>query len=243
VLIHDKRRRTNIPMERSPLGGSDRVLAAFGFPHLRGAYGTVGSVMTERSTSGRPRESRIDAAVRDAVHELLAREGFAGATIERVAARAGVGRGALYRRWRSKAEMVFAAVLHPTELPAPVDSGSLEGDLVVLAERIAELTGTDQARAALAGLAAELAGDPALADALEERLFAAERAHIGLILERACERGELGHGADPELVRRMLVGPIAFAPLFAPTARPRPRDVARLVSAGLLTTHPPEAST
>jgi AcrR family transcriptional regulator len=207
------------------------------------AYGTIGSVMSRSVTSGRPREARIDTAVRAAVHELLAREGYAGTTIERVAARAGVGRGAVYRRWRSKAEMVFAAVVHSAELPPPVDRGTLEGDLAALAERIAAITGTDQARAALAGLVAELAGERELATALEDRLFAAERRYVALILERACARGELGRGADPELVRRLLVGPIAFTPLFAPTAQPRPREVARLVAAGLLTTHPPEVPT
>ena len=199
--------------------------------------------MSGSTTFGRPREARVDAAVRDAVHELLAREGYAGTTIERVAAHAGVGRGAVYRRWRSKAEMIFAAVVHSAELPTAVDSGTLEDDLVALAERIAELTGTDQARAALAGLVAELAGDPELATALEDRLFAGERRYVTLILERACARGELGRGADPELVRRLLVGPIAFTPLFAPTAQPRPRDIARLVVAGLHATHPPEVPT
>jgi AcrR family transcriptional regulator len=199
--------------------------------------------MSEGVTSGRPREARIDAAVRDAVHELLAREGYAGTTIERVAVRAGVGRGAVYRRWRSKAEMIFAAVVHSAELPPPVDSGTLEDDLVALAERIAELTGTEQARAALAGLVAELAGDPELARTLEDRLFAAERRYVALILERARARGEMGRGAEPELVRRLLVGPIAFTPPSAANAQPRPRDVARLVAAGLLATHPPEVST
>jgi hypothetical protein len=96
--------------------------------------------------------------------------------------------------------MVFAAAVHSAELPPPVDSGSLEGDLAALAERIAELTGSDQARAALAGLVAELGGDPDLAGALEERLFAAERRYLSLILERACARGELGRGAGPQAV-------------------------------------------
>jgi AcrR family transcriptional regulator len=199
--------------------------------------------MSKSVASGRPREARVDAAVRDAVRELLAREGYAGTTIERVAAHAGVGRGAVYRRWRSKAEMVFAVGVHSAELPAPVDSGTLEGDLAALAERVAELTGTDQARAALAGLVAELAGDPELSGALEDRLFAAERRYVSLILERAGARGELAPGADPELVRRLLVGPIALAPLFTPTSGPRPRDVARLVAVGLLATNPPEAPT
>lgn len=196
-----------------------------------------------RVATGRPREARIDAAVRAAVHELLAREGYAGTTIERVAAHAGVGRGAVYRRWRSKAEMIFAAVVHPAELPDPVDSGTLEGDLVALAERIAQLTGTDQARAALAGLLAEIASDAALARILEDGLFAAERRHVSMILERAWTRSELGSGADPELVRRLLVGPIVFTPPYERMGQSLPQDVACLVSAGLLVTHPPEVST
>ena len=200
--------------------------------------------MVQSVPSGRPREARIDAAVGDAIRELLAREGYAGTTIERVAARAGVGRGAVYRRWRSKAEMVFAAVVHSAELPTPVDSGTLEGDLVALAERIADLAGNEQARAALPGLAAELARDPELAEALEDRLFAAERRYVAQILERARMRAELGPGAEPELVRELLVGAIALTPLLAPRAQPRPRDIARLVAAGLLTANPPlEAST
>ena len=196
--------------------------------------------MSASLTSGRPREARIDAAIQEAIHELLAREGYAGTTIERVAARAGVGRGAVYRRWRSKAEMVFAVVVHSADLPNPVDSGTLEGDLVALAERIADLAGTDQARAAFPGLAAEMGADPELASTLEDGLFAADRHYVALILERACGRGELGPGADPELVRRLLVGPIAFTPLCAPRERGQPSAVARLVSAGLIATHPPE---
>ncbi len=191
-------------------------------------------------TSGRPREARIDAAIQKAIHELLAREGYAGTTIERVAAQAGVGRGAVYRRWRSKAEMVFAVVVHSADLPNPVDSGTLESDLVALAERIADLAGTDQARAAFPGLVAEMGADPELASTLEDGLFAAERHYVAVILERACGRGELGPGADPELVRRLLVGPIAFTPLYAPAERRRPSAVARLVAAGLVATHPPE---
>ncbi len=199
--------------------------------------------MPESVAAGRPRETRVDEAVRDAIYALLARHGYAGTTIDRVAAQAGVGRGAVYRRWRSKAEMVFAAVVHSAQLPDPVDSGTLHGDLIALAERIAQLTGTAEARAALAGLTAELAGDPELGRTLEDGLFAAERRYVALILERACARGELGLGADPELVRRLLVGPIAFTPPFAPTGQPHPRDVACVVSAGLLITHPPEVPT
>lgn len=185
---------------------------------------------------GRPRETRVDEAVRDAVHALLASEGYAGTTIAAVAARAGVGRGALYRRWRSKAELVFANVIHATQLAEPEDCGTLSGDLEALSLQIAQLTGSAAARAALISLAS----DPELGGALDERLFAAERRHLARILTRANARGELGPGADPELVRRLLVGPIALAPLFSPASGGDPRKIARIVAAGLLTTHPPK---
>jgi AcrR family transcriptional regulator len=183
---------------------------------------------------GRPREARVETAVRAAVVELMAERGYAGTTIGAIATRAGVGRGALYRRWSSKPELVFAATVHGAELPAPADTGSLEGDLVALAHRIAELMGREAARAALPALAAELRTDPALAGALEERVFAAERAYLETILQRARARGEDLHAdADAELVRLLLVGPLIHALLFSPGARPDPGAVARVVARGL----------
>jgi AcrR family transcriptional regulator len=183
---------------------------------------------------GRPREARVDAAVREAVAGLLAEVGYAGTTIARIAARAGVGRGALYRRWRSKPELVFAAAVHAVELPEPDDTGTLEGDLVALAGHIWALASTEAARAALPAMALELRGDPALAGALEDRLFAAERAYLEAIFARAAARGELpAGGADAELVRLLLVGPLLHALLFSPGRAVDPAAVGRAVARGL----------
>jgi AcrR family transcriptional regulator len=183
--------------------------------------------------SGRPREARIDEAVREAVVGLLAEVGYAGTTIGRIAARAGVGRGALYRRWRSKPELVFAAAVHGVALPEPPDGGSLEADLTALAHRIWALAGSGAARAAMPAVALELRDDPALAGALEERLFAAERGYLETILARARERGELAGPVDVELVRLLLVGPLLHALLFSPGTAVDPAAVARAVTRGL----------
>jgi AcrR family transcriptional regulator len=183
--------------------------------------------------SGRPREARIDEAVRDAVVGLLAEVGYAGTTIGRIAERAGVGRGALYRRWRSKPELVFAAAVHGVALPAPPDGGSLEADLTALAHRIWALAGSDAACAAMPAVALELRSDPALAGALQERLFTAERAYLEAILARARDRGELAAAADAELVRLLLVGPLLHALLFSPDTAVDPAAVARVVARGL----------
>ncbi len=188
-----------------------------------------------RATAGRPREDRVDDSVREAVLELLDDYGYAGTTIDRIAGRANVGKGALYRRWRSKAEIVFATLVHPTELGEPPDTGSLHGDLEVVAGLVRARLGDPTVAAALAALASELRDQPGLADALQERLFEEERRWLAAILESACGRGELGEPpVDPELVRQAVIGPFALATLFSPMAPlPSAAAVSGLVARGI----------
>src|SRR6266540_1833864 len=82
---------------------------------------------------GRPRDARADRAILEATRELIAELGVYGFRTEDVAARAGVGKGAIYRRYRSKDELVTAAVaaLVDKEIAAP-DTGSTREDLLVL---------------------------------------------------------------------------------------------------------------
>jgi AcrR family transcriptional regulator len=203
-------------------------------------YDTTNLVMREitTSTAGRPREQRVDDAVCAAVLSLLAQRGYQRTTIAAVAERARVGRGALYRRWRSKGEMVFGAVVHGLKLADPPQHGSLSGDLEALGERIALLSDSEIAQAALLGLTAELDSDAGLREALDARLWAVERRYLAVILQRASDRGEIRAGVDPELVRRLLVGAIAIAPIYGggPTAA---REAAAIVAAGLLARYMP----
>jgi AcrR family transcriptional regulator len=203
-------------------------------------YDTIDLVMPETivAAAGRPREQRVDDAVRAAVLSLLAQRGYQRTTIAAVAERAGVGRGALYRRWRSKGEMVFGAVVHGLDLADPPQHGSLTGDLEALGERIALLSDSEIAHAALLGLTAELDADAGLREALDARRWAVERRYLAVILQRAADRGEIRTGVDPELVRRLLVGAIAIAPIYGggPTAA---REAAAIVAAGLLTRYAP----
>lgn len=182
---------------------------------------------------GRPKETRVDEAVREAVVALLAERGYERMTIADIAARARVGRGALYRRWNSKAEMTFASVVHPLELGDPPNSGTLRGDLTALAKIVHARVSDPSAAAALAGLVSELRNDPALAAALDERLFAEERRWIATILDRARARGEMRRPHDPELVRQLLVGTIAFVVLYQPEAPVPAEQIAELLTRGL----------
>ncbi len=134
--------------------------------------------------------------------------------------------------------MVFGAVVHGLELGDPPQLGSLQDDLGALSERIAFLSDTETAHAAMVGLTTELDSHRGLRQALGDGVWAAERDYIATILKRAVARGELRAGVDPELVRRLLVGAIAIAPVYGggPTAA---REAARIVAAGILARYAP----
>ena len=81
---------------------------------------------------GRPRSAQAHKAIIDATLELLAEEGFQGLSIEAVAARAGVGKTTIYRRWASKDELVIDAI-RQVQIDIPVvDTGNFRNDLAVI---------------------------------------------------------------------------------------------------------------
>jgi AcrR family transcriptional regulator len=162
---------------------------------------------TERPR-GRPREQRVDDAVRRATLELLPEVGYGALSIEGVAARAGVGKPTIYRRYRSKAELVFATAIHPLELGRAPDTGSLEGDLVALIQAIVEIFQHPAAACAVPGLIEDVSREPELARRFRDRFVEPERQWVGEILDRAVERGELGVRPDPDLVHALVLGPV-----------------------------------
>ncbi|HEY9368908.1 TetR/AcrR family transcriptional regulator [Streptomyces sp.] len=162
---------------------------------------------------GRPRDARIGEAVVAATRELLAERGYAGLTVDAVAARAGVGKAAIYRRFETKQEMAFAAVVHDLTLPPSRDTGSLAGDLAVLLGEIVASTAAPAPRAVLPAILVEMDADAALADRFRRTFLAREQAGIRALLERAVVRGELAGLPDVELAHALLAGPV-FACVF-----------------------------
>ena len=59
---------------------------------------------------GRPREQRADRAIVAATLEIFAEDGYHGLSMEAVAARAGVSKATIYRRWPGKRDLVFDAL-------------------------------------------------------------------------------------------------------------------------------------
>ncbi|MFI7696691.1 TetR/AcrR family transcriptional regulator [Nonomuraea sp. NPDC049655] len=169
--------------------------------------------MTSESPSSGPRRrpggrtGRIRAQVLDAVRAELAERGFDGLTLDAVAARAGVHRATVYRRWRDVGGLL-ADVLEATgdDDWQPRDTGSLLGDLAALNhENQAAITAQPSIAAAL--IAASFRSEEAARGV--RRLWEDRYTRCEVIVRRAVARGELPAGTD---ARRLLVA--ATAPLY-----------------------------
>jgi AcrR family transcriptional regulator len=145
-------------------------------------------------TRGRPRDPQRRRAILDAAMALIAEVGYDRMTVDAIAARSGVSKPTLYRRWpHGKPELVADAIRerHAERVPMP-DTGSLRGDLLALIEA---QTGKllDEVHLAC-GLVTQLRASEELAAVMRDHVIAAERARYETLLERARERGELPAG-------------------------------------------------
>jgi len=160
---------------------------------------------TEKPARQRRRGAELEAALLDAAWEDLVEVGYAGLTMESVAARAHTGVAVLYRRWPNKDQLTLAAIdrfgrLHPVETP---DTGTLRGDLIAL------LTSFSEQRAAFVGTIAAAAFSGLLADTgmtpsqVREQLLPRQPNRRAEVYGRAAKRGELDLDHTPPTVLSM----------------------------------------
>jgi AcrR family transcriptional regulator len=163
--------------------------------------------MTETGRrGGRPRSERAEKAIIEAALDLLAAEpGLAGLSIEAVAARAGVGKTTIYRRWPSKDALILDA-LGAAKAPLPEPSGgSVRDDLVELA-----LALTDERTSRYSRCFWNVAGGaekhPELYARYKRDIMEPRRDVVRRVLRRGVETGELRAGLDVEVAMSMLLG-------------------------------------
>ena len=151
----------------------------------------------------------VTEAIRAAVFEELAAVGYARMSIEGIARRAGVGKTAVYRRWRSKLHLVLDIVsaLAVQGLPAP-DTGSLESDLRLLYEVTSRALRHPVASQIIPDLQAEAARNPDIAEALQKALREGQEGVASRILASAGQRGEIRQGVDADLALDLISGPL-----------------------------------
>lgn len=186
---------------------------------------------TPRRGRGRPRDPQTDVAILGAALELFTAHGIAGTSIEQVAKRAGVGKLTVYRRWRTKEELVAAAVrsaLGDIPDPSPDDLADVPYAEVakVIADGLlaaAETLAAPEYRAMLAQLFGSTVTHPALMAAFWETHVLPRRRAAHVALTRAKQEGVLPTDTDIEVLVDMTVGAVIYRLL-----RPEPPDAAEL---------------
>jgi AcrR family transcriptional regulator len=173
---------------------------------------------------GRPRDPSRDGAIRAAILQVLAESGYAGLTMDAVAAAAGVGKATIYRRWRTKSDLVTDAVaeLSSMTIDAP-DTGTLEGDLRVVLRWLVDAVNGPLGAATLALLSA-LPHEPGLREAFHSGPMGVWTATFREVWDRAEARGEVLQPMMGTAVASTASAPILQRWLFS--VEPVPADFA-----------------
>ena|ERR1700733_6956312 len=168
---------------------------------------------------GRSEEARL--AVLEAADDLLVERGFAGVTIEGIAARAGVAKQTIYRWWAAKTDILFdALVADAAEFFIVPDHGDLGRDLRDQFRQLAAFLSRTDAGAVARALAGQAQHDPGVAARFEAEFLARERDRERAPFLRARERGELPEGTDIDFAIDRLAGPVYYRLLITRQGAP-----------------------
>jgi AcrR family transcriptional regulator len=182
---------------------------------------------------GRPRSELADRAIIEAALEVFAENGMAGLCIEQVAARAGVGKATIYRRWPGKEDLLLDAISRLRE-PLPTPAGtSVRDDLIALLDSMSTHW-SDPSRARLLSLMlGEGARYPRLMDRYQATVLEPRREVVRSVLRRGVATGELRADISIDAALLMLTGAIVLGAGFG--RRRVERDFSRRVVDELLT--------
>ena len=164
-------------------------------------------------TVARPLDPDIDDAIAAATLALLTERGFARMSMEAIAAAAGVGKPAIYRRFRDKAGLVASVIAR--QLPAldPPDLGDTRAELWQAVEQGFPADGAAYV-GLIGGLIAEQERHPELIDAFRRSVLLPRRETGRALIQRGQERGDLRRDIDPEAALDLFAGPF-LARVFA----------------------------
>ncbi|CCG02122.1 TetR/AcrR family transcriptional regulator [Blastococcus saxobsidens] len=143
------------------------------------------------SRGGRPRDPSRDGVIRAAILRLLADVGYGALTMDAVAAEAGVGKATIYRRWRTKQDLVVDTIadLNRAEVRTP-DTGSLEGDLREIMHTFVGVVNGPTGAATLS-LLSTMPRQPALAEAFRTGPLTVWNQTFEQVWQNAEARGEI----------------------------------------------------
>jgi AcrR family transcriptional regulator len=157
-------------------------------------------------TVGRLDRSR-DPAILNAALAALTENGYDATNMDDIAARAGVGKAAIYRRWSSKAALITDVLVHwrpDLRTDDAPDTGSLAGDVEALIDRAVRYDNGLITNNLVLRVALEATRDPELATTLDDLMLLRGGRQITIILDRAVARGEISADRDWSLVANVL---------------------------------------
>jgi AcrR family transcriptional regulator len=169
---------------------------------------------------GRPRSEQADRAIIDATLAVFAEHGVEGLCIEKVAAKAGVGKATIYRRWPGKEDLLLDA-LAALKTPLPEPRGhSVREDLLALMQAMASDYADPRRAREFALLLGEGAKFPRLMARYTETVMEPRREIFRSVLRRGAASGELRPDVDVEVALFMLTGAVIARGKHQPEAIP-----------------------
>jgi AcrR family transcriptional regulator len=157
-------------------------------------------------TVGRLDRSR-DPAILNAALAALTENGYDATNMDDIAARAGVGKAAIYRRWSSKAALITDVLVHwrpDLRTDDAPDTGSLAGDVEALIDRAVHYDNGLITNNLVLRVALEATRDPELATTLDDLMLLRGGRQITIVLDRAVARGEISADRDWSMVADVL---------------------------------------
>ncbi|MDF5709138.1 MAG: TetR/AcrR family transcriptional regulator [Nostoc sp. S4] len=167
---------------------------------------------------GRPRSIESDRAILQATIDLLIEVGFTHMSIDAIAARAGVGKSTIYRRYSSKEELIADAIESLREELVIPDTGSFWGDIDSLIESAAQLTLNPLGKQTVAMIISTALTNPQFAQMYWRKYLQPRRQAFAIVLERGKQRGELQADANSDLFFDTISSIMLYASVFPPNA-------------------------
>src|SRR5215472_9132938 len=165
------------------------------------------------SPAGRPRSPAVDQAILRAALELFIEHGVSGASIERIAKRAGVAKTSIYRRWSSREALLAQAIevfRNATGFTTDLVNSTPPQDFIKLLIGACDMVARPEIRRLMARLIGSIPDCPKLIEVYRETYLLPRRQAFGRALERAQAAGLLAAGADLEALADMIIGAVIY---------------------------------
>jgi AcrR family transcriptional regulator len=175
--------------------------------------GTSTKTGNSAGTAGRPRDPVVDQAILRAALELFVEHGIVGASIERIAKRAGVAKTSVYRRWSCREALLAQAIeaaRNATGYTVDLVDHTSPQDFVKLLVEACEVVGRPKIRKLMTRLIGSMPDYPKLIEVYRETYYLPRRQAFGRALERVRAAGLLAKDVDLEALADMIIGAVMY---------------------------------